>query len=135
MPAATLIIDDGDPPVLPEPQPFAEYLVGIRALERQEAERNALERRAAMSDAHRMAFELREKYGASAVYAVGSVCGGGAFDDRSDIDLAASGIAPERFFRAWADIAAMTRREVDLVDLDACPERLRNLVLEQGEQL
>jgi len=36
----------------------------------------------------------------------------------SDIDLAVSGLPPERFFKAMAQVAGVVRGPLDLVDLD-----------------
>ena len=55
--------------------------------------------------------------GASEVYLFGSAAKG-MLRENSDLDLAVSGLPPERFFRALARAANLLRRPVDLIDLD-----------------
>jgi len=55
--------------------------------------------------------------GAREVYLFGSAIRGKLRDD-SDIDLAVSGLPPERFFRAMSEASRIVRRSLDLVDLD-----------------
>ncbi len=88
-----------------------------------------------MSQARRAAGLLRERFGATEVLAFGSVVGAGAFDDRSDIDLAVRGIAPERFFQAWLAATEVVDRPLDLVDLDDCSARLRSAIQTEGQSL
>ena len=60
-----------------------------------------------------------ESYGATQVILVGSLCRG-EFGDGSDIDLAVSGVSPELFFRAGADLErAAAGVKVDLVPLES----------------
>ena len=58
-----------------------------------------------------------KKAGAREVYVFGSAITE-RFTEESDIDLAVSGLPPERFFRAMGVAARILRREVDLIDLD-----------------
>ena len=55
--------------------------------------------------------------GAREVYLFGSAAKGTAAET-SDIDLAVSGLPPERFYRAMARAATVLGRPLDLVDLD-----------------
>ena len=55
--------------------------------------------------------------GAREVYLFGSAAKG-MLRENSDLDLAVSGLPPERFFRALARAANLLRRPVDLIDLD-----------------
>ena len=55
--------------------------------------------------------------GAAEEYVFGSLASGRAHED-SDVDLAISGLPPERFFPVMARLATLFRRPVDLVDLD-----------------
>ena len=55
--------------------------------------------------------------GAREVYIFGSASNE-AGHDPADIDLAVTGIAPERFFEAMASAAELLDRPLDLVDLD-----------------
>jgi predicted nucleotidyltransferase len=57
------------------------------------------------------------EYGAREVYVFGSVLGE-AWRGDSDIDLAARGLPPNRFFPALGRLLGIGGRSVDLVDLD-----------------
>jgi predicted nucleotidyltransferase len=75
------------------------------------------------------------EFGASRVYLFGSLAREGRFHERSDVDLAVEGIAPERFFKAWAAAGACSDVPIELVDLDEVGEPMRALILEYGELL
>lgn len=68
--------------------------------------------------------------GAAEVYVFGSFASGRAKED-SDVDLAISGLPPERFFPVMARLAALFRRPVDLVDLDE-PGLFTRFLREEG---
>jgi uncharacterized protein len=55
--------------------------------------------------------------GAREVYAFGSAARGLLRDD-SDVDLAVSGLPPDRFFKAMGEATSVLDRSLDLVDLD-----------------
>lgn len=63
------------------------------------------------------ATEVLKSFGATDVYLFGSVAKG-TNKEHSDIDLAVSGIPPEKFFEAMGDTFGAIRREIDIVDLD-----------------
>lgn len=81
-----------------------------------------------------VARRLRAEFGADRVILFGSLCSGG-FDDGSDVDLAVSGLAPERYFEALARVAEILERQVDLVELERARPSLVRHVLESGEAL
>lgn len=62
----------------------------------------------------------------------GSLVHSGRFSERSDVNLAVSGIQPASFFRAWAVGGASCPFELDLVDLADCSPTLRKLIEEEG---
>jgi predicted nucleotidyltransferase len=64
----------------------------------------------------RAAAVLKEA-GASEVYLFGSGAKGN-IRENSDIDLAVSGLPPEKFFQAMGLVADILQRPLDLVDLD-----------------
>jgi len=79
---------------------------------------------------------LRTKYAADAVIVFGSLAGSGQFDEHSDVDIAVSGIAPKRFFRAWADAGNVTGEfDLDVVDLSDCSPALREKISTDGKPL
>jgi uncharacterized protein len=78
---------------------------------------------------------LRTRFGAREVVAFGSLTGLGPFTERSDVDLAVSGIPPGEFFHAWAAAGAACPLELDLVDLADCSPGLRRLIEAEGVPL
>ena len=64
----------------------------------------------------RAAHALREA-GAQEVYVFGSAATR-SFRDNSDVDLAVSGLPPDRFFKAMGLAEDILQRPLDLVDLD-----------------
>lgn len=100
-----------------------------------EAERMAARRvsrlRAALPGAAQL---LRARYGASDVVLFGSLTTGTA-TDRSDVDLAARGIAPAAYFAAVADMMALFEGPVDLVRLEDAPSSLIRRIAEEGQPL
>lgn len=65
---------------------------------------------------HKAAAVLKS-FGATDVYLFGSVAKG-TNNEYSDIDLAVSGIPPEKFYMAIGDTFGAIKREIDIVDLD-----------------
>ena len=63
------------------------------------------------------AAEALKSFGATDVYLFGSLAKG-TFRPDSDIDLAVSGIPPEKFFEAMGRAEDVLKREIDLIDLD-----------------
>lgn len=79
---------------------------------------------------------LREEYGAHKVVVFGSLAHEDWFTPWSDIDLAAWGIPPERFYGAVAAVTGLSSAfQVDLVDLDTCRSSLRDVVEREGIEL
>jgi predicted nucleotidyltransferase len=69
------------------------------------------------------------------VIAFGSLVNPAQFTDRSDIDLAVSGISAKQFFTAWAAAASICPFELDLVDLADCDPVLGDLIEREGIHL
>jgi predicted nucleotidyltransferase len=63
------------------------------------------------------AAEKLKAAGAREVYLFGSAVRG-TLGERSDIDLAVSGLPPERFLQSMVEVEDILRRPIDLVDLD-----------------
>jgi len=74
-----------------------------------------------MEDAlrHRIAAAARllREVGATEVYVFGSTTRATA-TEKSDVDLAVSGLPPGRFFEMLARVAGVIGRSIDLIDLD-----------------
>lgn len=60
---------------------------------------------------------LLQSEGASEVYVFGSAAHG-RIHPSSDVDLAVSGLPPEKFFGMLSRLSAIFLRQVDLIDLD-----------------
>ena len=82
--------------------------------------------------AAQIAKELGERYGARKVFLFGSLSRG----DQGpvfDIDLAAKGISPVRFFEAVAYVTGQSPKwKIDLVDVDDCAVSLRDMIEKEG---
>ena len=65
----------------------------------------------------RRAAAILQEEGAREVYVFGSAASG-TLREGSDVDMAVSGLPPERFFRAMGRAGDVLRRPLDLVDLD-----------------
>jgi predicted nucleotidyltransferase len=74
---------------------------------------------------------LKEHFGAARVILFGSAAGQNAWHDRSDIDLAVEGLAPEQFFTAYAACHEMLPRGLglDLVPLEKVYPEMRARIL------
>ena len=84
-------------------------------------------------EARRLGDLLVRQFGATRVYLFGSLTQDGAFHERSDIDLAAEGLAPTSFEAGVAlDRVCDYRYRVDLVDLETAREGMRKLILTEG---
>ena len=68
-------------------------------------------------DLIKKAAEKLKAAGAREVYLFGSAARG-TMGERSDIDLAVSGLPPEIFFQVLAQVEDIFQRPIDLVDLD-----------------
>jgi len=111
----------------------------LEAIRRRRAEMSAeisKRRRLATLTARKAAKLLKDEFGATEVILFGSLVRGGSFTLYSDIDLAARGIAPERFYAASAAIESVNVSfEIDLVELETCPPALLRKIEQDGKLL
>ena len=78
-------------------------------------------RERAWEQARRAARVLREQFGATRVVVFGSLAHNLWYSERSDVDLAVWGIAPEQFYHAAATASQMVRDfEINVVDPAIC---------------
>lgn len=115
---------------------MAAYKRGARErLAREERARQ--ERRAqAWRVARRAAAQLRDEFGARRVILFGSAVTGARFGETSDIDLAVEGIAPERFWRAWAALDYIESPfEIDLIAIEFAPAAWVAAIQREGIEL
>ena len=104
-----------------------------RERERQEL---ALRKELAWQVVHRAAALLREQFGATQVMVFGSLVHGYWFSRTSDIDLAAWGLQADDYFVAVAKLQDISSEfGVDLVAMERCKPKLREIILREGERL
>ncbi len=117
----------------------AEQQVYIEAARRRaQAEKEALARRheRAWALAREVANLLKRKYGASRVVAFGSLVDRGRFTRWSDVDIAAWGLSVDVFYPAVAEVAEIDPEiPVDLIDMNDCPQSLRDSIEREGVDL
>jgi predicted nucleotidyltransferase len=65
----------------------------------------------------RRAAEVLREFGVREVYLFGSAATG-TLDEHSDIDIAVTGLPPEKYFKAMGAAGDILKRPLDLVDLD-----------------
>ena len=76
---------------------------------------------------------LREQFGAARVVAFGSLAHRAWFGPWSDIDLAAWGLPPDRFYGAVAAVTGLSPDfEIDLVDPEGCRPAVRRSIEREG---
>ncbi|NUO80956.1 nucleotidyltransferase domain-containing protein [candidate division KSB1 bacterium] len=81
------------------------------------------------------AVAILKSYGVKRVILFGSLCRPEKFHQRSDIDLAASGIPPEKFMRASADLMMALDWPVDLKPWEELDDFFREMIEKRGEVL
>ena len=86
--------------------------------------------------ARRLGAMLRQEFAVSEVWLFGSALDQDLFSHDSDLDLAVTGLAPERYWAALARLEEMSPDlPVDLVTLETAPDSLRQRVLSEGVPL
>ncbi len=114
---------------------MAEYLAGARAREAARRAAVVARRERAWVAARAAAAALRGDFGATRVVLFGSVVRG-TFHERSDIDLAVVGLAPDKFLRAWgAAEEAAAGFAIDLVDLASARPWVVEVLARDGVEL
>ncbi|MDA8335349.1 MAG: nucleotidyltransferase domain-containing protein [Peptococcaceae bacterium] len=91
-------------------------------------------RQDALSLARRLGQVLLDEFGAASVYLFGSTATGRHYRLDSDIDLAVSGIAPEREITTHAQITLLVQPgfEVDILYLEDAPEIFIDRIRKEG---
>jgi len=113
------------------------YAEAWRERARQDSRARDARRTQALAVAGRLAHILVEEHGARDVYLFGSTATGRHYRLDSDIDLAVSGIAPERQIRVDAEVTLMATPGfgADLLFLEDAPEIFRDRVRKEGIRL
>jgi predicted nucleotidyltransferase len=108
----------------------------IESRYRAEKIKNEQRREAAWLVARQAAKLLRQEFGADRVVVFGSLVHESWFNRWSDIDLAAWGIPPNRFFSAVAAVTGLSSEyKIDLVDPETCHPALMEAIEQYGLQL
>jgi uncharacterized protein len=108
------------------------------AVERLERDQQAAKPRrvTAMAVAKQAARVLKDRYGATRVVLFGSLAHGAWFNPGSDIDLAAEGIPPRLFWKAWCALDRLQSSfEIELVAWETASARLRGELDRYGVDL
>jgi predicted nucleotidyltransferase len=113
------------------PADTANHLRRRAAAEQAAADARAARLRALLPMAARC---LRETYGARQVVLFGSLATA-EHHVGSDLDLAAAGISPTRYFAALADLMSLVNGPVDLVRLEEAPASLAERIAAEGIEL
>jgi predicted nucleotidyltransferase len=111
----------------------------LEAIRRRRAEMSveiSSRRRRAHAAARKATKLLRDEFGATEVILFGSLARRGSFTLFSDIDLAARGIPPARFFEAVGAVIGISAEfKIDLIDLETCPASMRENIEKDGKTL
>jgi predicted nucleotidyltransferase len=101
-----------------------------------EKEELSKRRHRAMLTARKAADLLRREFDAKEVFVFGSLARRGYFTFWSDIDIAARGIQPSRFFEAVGVITGISSEfKLNLVDLETCSGSFRETVKTEGKSI
>jgi len=115
---------------------YAPYIEGLRKREARRKSRLEERRKKAVLVAREIAAMLHRDFAATEVYLFGSTLRPGEFHAHSDIDLAATGIDPDRYFVAvYESLARGKEFSVDLLELEACRPALKASILREGIKL
>lgn len=77
---------------------------------------------------------LGAEFGAKEVWLFGSLASD-RIHERSDVDIAVSGLADERYFEALARVSALVGEPVDLVPLESAPATFAARIRARGTRL
>ena len=76
---------------------------------------------------------LKTEYKAKTVIVFGSLTEKQRFHKKSDIDIAVTGIANDKFYEAYGKIIGkISSIEIDLVDVNDCRDSLLNVINKEG---
>ncbi len=120
-----------------KPEEWRKFKPGKRIATRAAQSKDLKERRAkALELAKQASFLLRKRYGAKRVVVFGSLVRTKDFSTWSDIDLAAWGIAPDKFFSAVAAVTGLSPDfKIDLVEPDTCRDAIRTSIEKHGVEI
>lgn len=115
---------------------FAPYIAGLVRRERLRRRRMRERATQALEAARAAADLLRRRYGATRVRLFGSVLHPERFHERSDVDLAVEGLAPQDYLSAWASLNGPGGEfEIDLITPDMCRPAIWKSAEREGVEL
>ena len=118
------------------PEQIETYAATLRVRSAESARRREERSARAWALARQAAQILRTQSGVTDVYVFGSLADGDHFTERSDIDMAGSGLTAATHLEALGRLLRLSPEfEFDLVDLDSCPQGLRCAVERSGVPL
>jgi predicted nucleotidyltransferase len=78
---------------------------------------------------------LKEKFGVTKVMIFGSILHENCFTLWSDVDIAAWGISPTETFQAMGEVRELDDTiEINLVDINACSQQLKDKISQEGKE-
>ena len=120
----------------PTPEQIEVYAATLRARSAATTLRRRERRERAWKVARQAAQILRTQFDVADVWVFGSLVEGDHFTERSDIDMAASGLTPAVHVEALGRLLRLSPDfEFDLVDLESCAEGMRRAVERSGVSL
>ena len=113
---------------------IAGYAQTLRERTRRDQRALDARQREALELAHRLGRVLLDEFGATKVFLFGSTATGKHYRFDSDIDLAVSGIAPEREIHTCSEISLLAEPGfgVDLLFMESAPQIFKDRVREEG---
>ena len=117
----------------PTPEQIEVYAATLRARTADTARRRRERREQAWTVARQAAEILRAQFGVADLWVFGSLVEGDHFTERSDIDMATTGLTPASHLEALGRLLRLSPDfKFDLVDLDHCPRGLGQAVDQSG---
>jgi predicted nucleotidyltransferase len=118
------------------PDQMEVYRRTARARLARERQAAAARREQALAVARAAAQVLKDQYGATRVIAYGSLLDSDRFGPDSDIDIAAQGIPPAAFWRAWCALDRVSAGfEINLIALEIASGGLLDQIRQNGMDL
>ncbi len=115
------------------PEEIREYQKFLKEREKKEKEYLLQRYQEAWLVAKEAAKLLYNKYQAKKIVVFGSLRDPVYFNKWSDIDLAVWGIAPDRYFKAVAEIISLSSKfKIDIIDPEDCHDSLRKMIEKEG---
>jgi len=121
---------------IPTSEEMARYRENLQRREAEDQQALARRKARAWGLARRAAEVLKARFAATRVVVFGSLASEDRFHARSDVDVAALGIAPDLTFRAIGQLLCLDSEiEINLVDVNTCRPPVLRLIEREGVEL